>query len=249
MANGIKAAVFLFTAMTSALAAQAAFAQSAAEYQSPITENLQDLAESLDFIESIKASKKEINVNALQTALNRILSLSREELAGMTSDLIGLGALGGDATEKQKKYLGEVNMLMRHVERISDNVNQELSIADAIRIAQGLKAWRTAAYEPALIPIADFVSIFKNKTIITHAKNRLANIVREQKKIQSVLTEEGAAQFNAMLKKAHANIAQAASLNARAYKEDDPTEFVARAEKLVNESYDLFIAMSRLIKK
>lgn len=225
-----------------------------------IAEALTNLTDSLNLLDAIKTSKRPIDpsthTTAVQAALNRIIDLSDEEMQNLEDRLAFLAGLSHEQDEQRNVHATKLADFRSHYETMRDAINQDLSLAELLKISNRLKKWHETDYVPAIAPIVDFSAVFQNKNIIATAARRLADIMKDEKRIKNALSPSKEIIFVQLIKKAQAAIAQAAKLNAEAEDAlalpdaDDAIDvFVDNADMLIRQAYAHFIAMSKLLKK
>lgn len=222
--------------------------------------NLSRLTESLDLLNAIKAGKRITDATPLQTALNDVMSISEEEVRGVSARLMAQNKLTDEETALRENLMTSLASLSLHLKSVRIDTTQESGISSVISIAQKLKEWRDGVYAVAMAQAVQFVSILENEDSIKAANARLALILKDEKKIRGILPASKTAPFMRLIKKAQGEIKKATDLNTRAKSAlmpdteksingDVVDEMIRQSNKLVNDAYEDFIAMSRLIKK
>lgn len=227
-----------------------------------ITQALENLTESLYLLSAIKASKRPIDpathITAIQAALNRIIDLSGEEINNLEDRLSSLATLSDDQEKIRDEYLNQLSDFRSHYETTRESINQDMPLKNLLKISNDLKAWHETSYTPVIAPLVNFSATLQNKNTIAIAARRLADIMKDAKKIRSSLSPSKEIIFNQLIKKAQGAITQATALNTRAEdalaapRNDDTGAidvFIDNADALIRQTYTYFVAMSKLLKK
>lgn len=222
----------------------------------PVIKNLTD---SLDFLNIIKERKLSLDPIALQTVLNRILDLWNAQNESMLNDLNAAQNIIPHTYENRaanyRKQLSEIRL---RNEDMRKKINQDMSVQEAIAKGREFRASHTAI-EPTLNEILDFTSVFTNQNAIIKTTNRLAAIMKDEKKIWITLSAAKWTSFTQLMKQTQMLIKNANQLNKKAValigEQDAPEEgitiesLIAKSENNIKATYTNFLAMSKLIKK
>lgn len=224
--------------------------------------DLSRLTESLDILNSIKAGKRITDATPLQTALNNILSISEEEIRSVTAQLGAQTRLSEEEASVQNSLIANLADLAVHIKSVRTDTTQESGISAVISLAQKLKEWRDSPYTATMTQAVAFVSIFENEDSIKAADVRLASILKDGKKIRGILSATKNTAFMRLIKKVQGELKKAVDMNARAKAviipdiekettddKDSIDELIRQSNSLVNDAYNDFIAMSKLIRK
>lgn len=228
--------------------------------QDGIKTELNRLTNNLDLLTAIKTAKRPTDPISLQTALNTVISITEEEIKNAGNKLTALGDLTEAESAMESSYIDTLANLRLYVQSVRKETTQEASTGTILSLAQKFKEWRDGPYTMALNPIMQFTSVFQSKNAIKAANARLGSIVKDERKIRAMLSATKTAPFMRLIKKAQNELRKAADLIARAealLTPDTPAsddadtidEEVRQANKFVNDAYDDFIAMGKLIKK
>lgn len=171
-------------------------------------------------------------------------------------------SLTDEETSLQNSLIIDLTNLALHVKSVRVDTTQESGTSAVISIAQKFKEWRDGAYTATMTQAAAFVDIFENEDSIKAANARLASIMKDEKKIRGMLSGKKAGAFTHLIRRVQVGLRKAGDLNARAKaviipnhekeainNEDSIDEMIRQSNALVNDAYDDFIAMSRLIRK
>lgn len=225
--------------------------------------DLSRLTESLDLLNSIKAGKRITDATPFQTALNGVLNISEEELRSVT---VRIGTQSSGLTDKeielQNELMGDLANLSSHVRAVRIDATQKTGTSAILSLAQAFKEWRDGPYVTTMTRAIAFADVFENEDSIKAAGSRLAAILKDEKKIRDRLSGTKRTEFARLIKKAQGELRKALDLNGRAKaalipdpeketNDDEKSidELVRQSGMLVNEAYNDFIAMSKLIKK
>ncbi len=224
--------------------------------------DLNRLTESLDLLNSIKAGKRITDATPIQTALNDVLNISEEEIRSVTARLGAQANLTEEEAALQNELIMGLANLASHLKSVRADATQESGISAVISLAQKLKEWRDGPYTTTVERAVTFVSIFENENSIKAANARLASILKDEKKIRRILSGANTTTFARLIKKVQGGLRKAADLNTRAKAalmpdpnnataddENSIDELIRQSGILVNDAYNDFIAMSKLIKK
>ncbi len=222
--------------------------------------DLSRLTESLDLLNAIKIGKRPTDATPLQSALNNVISISEEEIRSVSAQLAAQSGLTDEESALRDSLITDLANLKLHTKAVRTDTTQESGISAVISIAQKFKEWRDGTYTDTMARAVRFISVFENEDSVQAGNGRLSSIVKDTKKIRSLLPGMRSAPFMNLIKKAQDELKKAADLNARAKStllsdtkeaEDEETidEMVRQSNALVNAAYDDFIAMSRLIRK
>lgn len=218
---------------------------------------IQNLTESLDFLNAIKEKKLPVEAVALQTALNRILDLWNAQNEDMVNDLRNnINIIPKPFIERAHDYLERLRNINLKNEETRAAINQNLPVHKIIARGEKLQTERQAL-EPVLNDIIDFTSIFTNHHAITKATNRLSSIIKEEKKIRIMLSQGKWLSFVGLIQQTNLLIKNAAKLNKGAIEllaEPDETEggvtiesLIIQSENNIKAAYTNFLTMSKLI--
>lgn len=227
-----------------------------AEKTMPVIKNLTD---SLDFLNIIKERELPLESIALQTALNRILDLWNAQNEGMLNDLNATeDIIPANYEDRLNDYRKQLSMIRLRNEDARKRINQNLSVREAIMLAEELRAWHKTI-EPTLNEIVDFTSIFVNQNAITKTTNRLDSIIKDEKKIRNTLSVARWASFTQLIKQTQTLIKNAHKFNKKAVEllaQLNETEegitienLIIQSENNIKAAYTNFLGMSKLIKK
>lgn len=222
--------------------------------------DLSRLTESLDLLNAIKTGKRPTDATSLQSALNNVISISEEEIRSVSMQLGAHSELTDEEISLQDDLMADLASLKLHIKSVRTDTTQESGISAVISIAQKFKEWRDGTYTDTMARAVRFISVFENEDSVKAGNGRLASIVKDTKKIRSLLPGMRSAPFMSLIKKSQDELKKAVDLNARAKAsllsetneaEDEETidEMVRQSNALVNAAYDDFITMSRLIRK
>ena len=220
---------------------------------------LENLTHSLDLLDALKTSKRPIDTTTLQTAINKVLDLSIVELEHLQTELNGLKNLPEDNQIDRDEYLQQLSQIRLHYEDVRTVANQELTVAETATIGRKLQEYRATAQE-LINHIVDLITVFQTQDALITARGRLANILKDKDKIQATLSRTKWTTFTQLLKKARLSITHANQFNARAQELLQGTingydtgqtidSLVTTASKDIQDAYNAFLAMSKLIKK
>ena len=221
---------------------------------------LSRLTDSLDLLSAMKANKRPADATALQTALNDVLRLSEEEVRGLATRIASQDGLTEKEDVERRAIASDLADLKLHMKSVRTDTTQEAGPTAVAAIAQKFKEWRDGPYADVMQRATAFASVFENDDSIKAANTRLAAILKDERKIRSLLPASKTSAFLRLIKKAQGELHKAAELNAEAKELLDPTtpapddgtsaaSLAADASDLVNAAYDDFIAMSKLIRK
>ncbi len=228
-----------------------------------IQSELGRLTESLDLLTAIKAGKRPTDATSLQTALNDVLRLSEEEVRSVSVRLAAQDGLTDEEKNLQEKLVADLAGLKLQIKSVRMDATQEAGPSAVTSIARQFKEWRDGQYAATIGEAAAFVGAFENGDAVKAANARLGAILKDEKKIRSLLPALKTAPFMRLIKKAQGELKKAADLNARAKAAlipdpdtagtaedgDSADGMASESNALVNAAYDDFIAMSKLIKK
>lgn len=227
-----------------------------------IAQALENLTDSLHLLSAIKASKRPVDpathITAIQAALNRIIDLSGEEIKNLENRLSSLAALSQDQEKTRDEYFNQLADFHLYYKTTREAINQNITLANLLKISNALKKWREASYAPAIAPMVNFSAVLQNKNTTATAARRLAGIMKDEKRIRNALSPSKEIIFSQLIKKAQGAITQATALNARAedalaspdnHDADAIDVSVDNADALIRQAYAYFIAMSKLLKK
>lgn len=224
--------------------------------------DLSRLTESLDLLTSIKAGKRITDATPLQTALNNVLSVSDEEVRSVTARLGAQAGLADEEAALQNELMADLANLASHLKSVRADATQESGISAVMSLAQKLKEWRDGPYTATVGRAVTFVSVFENEDSVKAANARLTLILKDEKKIRRILSGTNTTAFARLIKKVQGELRKAADLNGRAKaafipdpdteaedEEGTIEEIIRQSNALVNDAYNDFVAMSKLIKK
>lgn len=226
-----------------------------------VQSELSRLTESLDLLSAIKSGKRPTDATALQSALNDVLRLSEEEVRNVSLRLMAQhDGLTEDELTTQDALIADLADLKLHMKAVRMDTTQEAGPTAVASIAQKFKEWRDGPYAETIGRAATFVGVFENEDAIKAASARLTAILKDEKKIRSILPTSKTSAFMRLIKKAQGELRRATDLNTQAKTLLNPAttksdnsettdDLLHDSSALVNATYDDFIAMSRLIKK
>ena len=188
------------------------------------------------------------------------MSITDEEIKKISSELNALEDLTDGENAVVSGYMDTLADLRLYVKSVRVNTTQEAMPSAILTLAQKFKEWRDGPYTTAFNPIMRFTSVFQSKNAIKAANARLGAILKDGRKIWSMLPATKTAPFMRLIKKVQTELRKATDLDARAEAllladtttEDDAStidEEVRQANALIDTAYDDFIAMGKLIKK
>lgn len=226
---------------------------------------IQNLTDSLDFLNIIKEKKLPVEAIALQTALNRIIDLWNAQNENMVNDIYTImNILPEEFTERAHEYRERLSDIRLQNKDARAAINQNLSIQKIIAFGEKLQAERQAL-EPILNDIIDFTSVFTNQKAMTKTANRLDLIMKDEKKIRIMLPEVKGVLFTQLVKQAQTFIKNANQLNKKAVellalgnaeRRAEVTDegitidsLITQSENNIKAAYANFLGMSKLIKK
>lgn len=189
-----------------------------------------------------------------------MISISEEEIRSVSVQLGARSELTDEETSLQSDLIADLASLKLHVKSVRTDTTQESGISAVISIAKRFKEWRDGTYTDTMARAVRFISVFENEDSVKAGNGRLALIIKDTKKIRSLLPGMRSAPFMSLIKKAQEEIKKADDLNARAKSsllpetkeaenEETIDEMIRQSNALVNAAYDDFITMSRLIRK
>lgn len=221
---------------------------------------LSRLTESLNLVTAIKAGKFPTDAVSLQAAMNDIIRLSEEEIRNVSVELATQNGLTDEEMALRDDLMVNLASAKIHVLSVQTDILQEATPNTIVSIAQKFKEWRDGSYTTTMEQAVRFTSVFKNENSVKAANARLTAILKDEKKIRSLLSASKTAPFMRLIKKAQGELKKASDLNTRAEallvqnnntEESNTTidEMVRQATVSVNIAYDYFVAMSKLIRK
>jgi hypothetical protein len=228
--------------------------------QDGIKTELNRLTDSLDLLTAIKAAKRPTDATSLQTALNTVVSITDEEIKNISGELNVLEDLTDAENALASDYMENLVGLRLYVKSVRTDTTQEAAPSAILSLAQKFKEWRDGPYATALDPIMRFTNVFQSKDDIKAANARLGAILKDERKIRTMLSATKTAPFMRLIKKVQTELRKATDLTARAealltpdaVAPDDAStidEEIRQSNALVDTAYDDFIAMGKLIKK
>lgn len=233
----------------------AAYAETVLGTQGIVGE-LKSLTESLNLISAIKTGKTPTDPVALQTALNAVISLSQEEAKSLRAQLAAIENLDDDREATRANYLKQLDEFLVRYGEIGASLNRDLEANEVIRIGLELKQWRDAIYTLAIQAIADFTAVFTNKNAVDTANARLVSILKDERRVKSAIRGTSTGAFLKSLRDAQEGIFRATKLNRDAQTllgdpdaGDTLDSMIASSAQLLDDAYENFIAMGRLMKR
>ena len=223
--------------------------------------DLSRLTESLDLLNAIKTGKRPTDATSLQTALNNVITISEEEIRNVSVQLAAQSGLTDEESALRDSLITDLSSLKLHAKAVRTDTTQESGISAVIALAQKFKEWRDGPYAATMRQAIRFVSVFENDASIIGASARFAAIAKDENKIRSFLALFRTTPFTRLMKEAQSKIKKATNLNTRAKAalmpdteqpadhDDTIDEMIRQSNTLINDAYNDFIAMSRLIKK
>lgn len=175
--------------------------------------------------------------------------------------LAAQSGLTDEESTLRDSLMADLSSLKLHAKAVRTDTTQESGISAVIALAQKFKEWRDGPYAATMRQAIRFVSVFENDASITGANTRFTAIAKDENKIRSFLALFKTTPFTRLMKEAQSKIKKAANLNTRAkaalmtnaeqpvYHDDTIDEIIRQSNKLINDAYDDFIAMSKLIRK
>lgn len=179
-----------------------------------IDEKLDNLLSAKDNLELSEEEKVAQEFTARQNLLSTIISCSLSESKDIKEKISSLPNLTETEASIQKSYLSDLDSFISYYEsqnKIFEKISED---QDKVRqLAQEILEWRQKEYNPKIKNIVDFSFIFKQREIISTAKNRLDKIKTSLSSLLSISSP----QVNRLIKSAETHINQSVSLNNSAH--------------------------------